>query len=139
MKKASKAKHAGPSAASLREIPELSPESVDLGRGPEGLRLARGLAAVTRGRPKAGTKPAGSSARTVRLPDAEWEALDELAATRGTTPHAAMREAIVQWLARAGATQLEAKARASSRKARVRAAAARTAQAPAKIVRKLAQ
>lgn len=107
MKKTSKTKQREPSAASLREIPELSPDSIDLGRGAEGLRLARGLAAVTRGRPKAGAKLAGSSARTVRLPDAEWEALDELAAARSTTPHAAMREAIVQWLARAGASQLE--------------------------------
>jgi hypothetical protein len=86
MKKASKVKHREPSAASLREIPELSPDSIELGRGAEGLRLARGLAAVARGRPRAGTKPAGSSARTVRLPDAEWEALDELARVRGTTP-----------------------------------------------------
>jgi predicted transcriptional regulator len=137
MKKATKAKHVEPSAASLREIPELGPDSVHLGRGAEGLRLARGLAAVTRGRPKAGTRPAGSSARTVRLPDAEWEALDELAAARKTTPHAAMREAIVQWLARVGASQLEAKAR--TKKARVRASTERMMRAHEKTLRKLAE
>jgi predicted transcriptional regulator len=101
------------------------------------LRLARGLAAVTRGRPKAGTRPAGSSARTVRLPDAEWEALDELAAARKTTPHAAMREAIVQWLARVGASQLEAKAR--TKKARVRASTERMMRAHEKTLSKLAE
>lgn len=137
MKKASKAKHREPSAASLREIPELSSDSIELGRGAEGLRLARGLAAVTRGRPRAGTKPPGSSARTVRLPDAEWDALDDLALARKTTPHAVMREAIVQWLARAGANQMEAKAR--TKKARVRASTERMMRAHEKTLRKLAE
>lgn len=76
---------------------------IRLGRGAEGLRLAAGLSRVMRGRPKAGAKAAGSKSRAVRLTDAEWEALDEFAAKTGLTSHGAMREAIIQWLARAGA------------------------------------
>lgn len=74
--------------------------------------------------------------RTVRLPDAEWEALDELAADRKTTPHGAMREAIVQWLARMGAKQLETKAHA--KKARVESAQ-RVVRTHEKTLRKLAK
>jgi hypothetical protein len=63
--------------------------------------------------------------------------LDELAASSKTTPHAAMRGAIIQWLARAGAHQLEAKARA--KKTRVRASAERMMRAHEKTLRKLAE
>jgi predicted DNA-binding protein len=88
---------------------------IRLGRGAEGLRLAMGLSRALRGRPKAGAKAGGSKSRAVRLSDAEWEALDDLAAKTGLTSHGAMREAIVQWLARAGAAA-SAK-RAAKRKA----------------------
>lgn len=89
----------------IKTAPKLAEkdEPVFLGRGAEGLRLAQGLSRVVRGRPKRGAKVAGSNARAVRLPDAEWEALDAIAKKRGLTPHGAMREAIIQWLARAGA------------------------------------
>jgi hypothetical protein len=48
-----------------------------------------------------------------------------------------MREAIVQWLARAGASQIDAKARA--KKARVRASSERMMRANEKTLRKLAE
>ena len=78
-------------------------ESVSLGRGSEGARMALGYSRVMRGRPKKGTVATGTSTRSLRLPEPEWEALDELAQERGMSTHAVMREAIVQWLARAGA------------------------------------
>lgn len=93
----------GPSAKSLKAIPELSPDAVFLGRGPEGMRMAQGLTrAIRRGRPPKGEQAEGTSTRTVRLPEGEWAALDWLSKQRGITPHAAMREAIVHWLAREG-------------------------------------
>ena len=89
-----------PSAESLREIPELGPDAVRLGRGEEGRRMAHGFMKAVRGRPRKGTKAAGTSVRSMRLQEAEWEALDAFASRREMTSHAAMREAVVQWLAR---------------------------------------
>lgn len=79
-------------------------EPVSLGRGEEGRRMALGYArAVRAGRPKKGETAVGTSVRSLRLYNPEWLAVDEVAAKRGMSTHAAMREAIVQWLARAGA------------------------------------
>jgi hypothetical protein len=106
-----------PSAASLREIPELSPDAPSLGRGPEGMRMAQGFSyAVRRGRPPKGETAAGTSTRSVRLPGPEWAALDWVCEQLETSPHAAMREAIVQWLARAGG-KLKAKEKAPAKPA----------------------
>jgi len=95
------ADHEGPSAASLRAMPEIDPKTaVTFGRGEEGLRLARGWSRALRGRPKKGTEAAGTKTRSVRLQTVEWDALDAFAKARQITPHTAMREAIVHWLAR---------------------------------------
>lgn len=92
-----------PSAESLKAIPELSPDAAFLGRGPEGMRMAQGLSrAIRRGRPPKGEQAEGTSTRTVRLPESYWAALDMLAEQLGMTTHGAMREGIVQWIARAG-------------------------------------
>lgn len=48
----------------------------------------------------------GASTRSLGLPKPEWEALDRIAGERGMATHAAMREANVQWLARACATKV---------------------------------
>jgi Ribbon-helix-helix protein, copG family len=105
MKKASKVKrHVGPSAASLRAIPELSDDAIDFGRGAEGLRRAKAyMRAAKLGRPKAGVKAEGSTPRSVRLPDAAWSALESTAKERGTTVHALLREAVAKFLKRAAA------------------------------------
>lgn len=79
-------------------------ERVSLGRGEEGRRMALGYARVVRtGRPKKGETAVGTSVRSLRLYNPEWQALEDVAAERGMSTHAAMREAVVQWLARAGA------------------------------------
>jgi Ribbon-helix-helix protein, copG family len=87
-----------PSKASLREIPEVSADAVDFGRGPAGLKRAQQHFRAKRGRPKAGEKAEGSSPRSVRLPDATWEALEERAKARRTSVHALLREAVAKLL-----------------------------------------
>jgi len=104
-----------PSAESLREIPPIDPKTaVSFGRGEEGLKLARGWSRAVRGRPRKGTQALGTSTRSVRLQDDEWAALDEFAKARGIKSHAAMREAIVHWLAR---SQIKADERAATKPA----------------------
>lgn len=89
-----------PSAESLKEIPELSPDAVFLGHGREGMKVARALSRAMRGRPRKGEQAAGSSTRSLKLTDAQWEVLDALAAKLEISAHAAMREAVIHWIAR---------------------------------------
>jgi hypothetical protein len=103
MKKVNKRKRAtGPSAASLREIPEIDfSKSVVLGRGAAGLRKAKALFKARRGRPKKGKHPDGSSPRSIRFSDATWRDLERRAKQKGLTLHALLREVIAEWIARA--------------------------------------
>lgn len=102
MKKITKKRAAGPSAASLREMPELDfSKAVVLGRGAAGLRRARALLKARRGRPSQGTRPAGSSPRSVRFTDQMWLELERRAKRRGMTLHALLREVIADWLSKA--------------------------------------
>jgi hypothetical protein len=103
MKKANRRKRtAEPSAASLREIPEIDfSKAVVLGRGATGLRRARTLLKAKRGRPKKGTQPEGSSPRSIRFSDTMWRDLERQAKRRGVTLHALLREVIADWLTRA--------------------------------------
>lgn len=87
-----------PSAASLKEIPEVGPDAISFGRGPKALKKAIEHMRARRGRPKAGQKADGSSPRSVRLPDATWEALEVRAKARKTTVHALLREAVAKLL-----------------------------------------
>lgn len=84
-----------------------------------------------RGRPKKGTTAPGSSARNVRMQDAEWDALTYWARKRGLTVHAAMREALVHWIARTA--NAEAK-KAGSARPTARTASARRLRETAKRV-----
>ncbi len=93
-----------PSAASLAEIPELSLDAVFLGHGREGMKVARSLSRAMRGRPRKGEQAAGSSTRSLKLTDAQWEVLDALAAKLEISAHAAMREAVIHWIARTSDT-----------------------------------
>jgi hypothetical protein len=104
MKKASKKGEsvAEPSAASLREIPEVDfSKAVVLGRGAAGLCRARALLRARRGRPRKGAQPDGSSPRSIRFSDPVWRDLERRAKRRGIALHALLREVIAEWLARA--------------------------------------
>lgn len=111
MKKA-KATQREPSAASLREMPELEELSGrgDRGRyhkkasaaggyydGPDGTRWVP----LKPGRPKTGAESEATAPRSVRFPASLWKRLDAEAKKRGTTRHALLRELVAEWLERA--------------------------------------
>lgn len=104
MKKASKTvgRKRGPSAASLREIPEVDLKTtLVLGRGDAGLTRARAFLKAARGRPPEGQQAPGSSPRSIRFSDAMWRQLEREARKRRTTLHALLRDVIAEWLERA--------------------------------------
>lgn len=100
MKKASKTRaKRGPSAASLREMPEIDVKTaVVLGRGDVGLTRARAFLRAARGRPPQGQQAPGSSPRSIRFSDAMWQQLERQARRRRTTLHALLRDVIAEWL-----------------------------------------
>ncbi|MGA2451059.1 MAG: ribbon-helix-helix protein, CopG family [Polyangiaceae bacterium] len=106
MKKANdrlrRTKHAEPSAASLKEIPEVDFTKVRVRRNPYAARIAReGITVqVGRGRPKKLDQVGGTSPRSVRFPEEVWRVLEARAKKRGMTLHAALREAILAWIER---------------------------------------
>ena len=103
MKTAKKIKHRGPSKASLREIPEIDFSKAKARKNPYAARIAKeGLTVqVGRGRPKKLAQVGGTVPRSVRFPGAVWQEIEQQAKRRGITLHAALREAILDWLKRA--------------------------------------
>jgi Ribbon-helix-helix protein, copG family len=91
---------AGPSKASLREIPEIDFSRTRVRRNPYAARIAREGAEVQigRGRPKKLMEVGNTRPRSVRFPDEVWAALEVAANRRGLTLHAALRQAILEWL-----------------------------------------
>jgi hypothetical protein len=67
-------------------------------RGPEGLARARAYFDVVRGRPVKGERAAGSQARSLRLPDAAWDALETRAAEAGVPVHKLLRQIVADYL-----------------------------------------
>jgi macrodomain Ter protein organizer (MatP/YcbG family) len=76
-------------------------KSVSFGRGPVALERALDWSRAKRGRPKQGEKPAGTVTRSLRLPEAAWKALEQIAKRQGTTVHALIRQAITEKLTNA--------------------------------------
>lgn len=99
--------HDGPSAESLAALP--SPD----------LRRARTRAAepaavyvpIGKGRPRRGEESGPTTVRSVRLPDALWRTLEARAAREHLTVHAAIRVAILDYLARSPADATAPRAR----------------------------
>lgn len=91
-----------PSATSLAEMPEVTDWSQARRGGPdvaarierEGLVIPGG-----RGRPPKGAEQGPSETRTIRLSAAWWRWIEQIAAGRGLTVHAALREAVTAWAA----------------------------------------
>lgn len=96
MKKATK--HREPSAASLREIPQVDWSTAKVRRNPYAARIAKEGIHILVGRPKKGTAPAPSEPRSIRLPSPLWKELSRLAKKQGTTVHAILRAAVVGWM-----------------------------------------
>ena len=103
MKKAKTRSDREPSAASLREIPEVDFSKSRIRRNPYVARVAReGLVVqIGRGRPKKLLEVGGTRPRSVRFSDVVWKQIEVVARARGLSVHAALREAILAWLGRA--------------------------------------
>ncbi len=90
-----------PSAASLREIPEVDFGRARVRRTPYATRVAaEGIVHVGRGRPKKGTETGPTVPRSVRFPAQLWRELEAKAKAEGLTLHAALRAAILEWAKR---------------------------------------
>jgi hypothetical protein len=97
-----KARERGPSAASLREIPEVDFKSAKVRRNPYAARIAaEGIVINTgRGRPKKGQETGPTVPRSVRFPPPVWKLLEQRAKKEGVSLHAVLRAAVMDWVAR---------------------------------------
>src|SRR5437773_11534396 len=103
MKKAKTRSDREPSAASLREIPEVDFSKSRIRRNPYAARVVReGLVVqIGRGRPRKLLEVGGTRPRSVRFSDVVWKPIEVVASVRGLSVHATLREAILAWLGRA--------------------------------------
>jgi hypothetical protein len=116
MKKARGRKQAEPSAASLREMPEV--DFAKAAKSARGHHFKKAVAAggysvpgpggkgarwvpLRAGRPKKGTKVEPTEPRSVRFPEELWRRLDREARKLGVTRHALLRQVVAAWLERA--------------------------------------
>lgn len=101
MKKASR-KSEEPSRASLKEIPEVDFSSAKVRPNPYAKRIAReGISVQTgRGRPRRGEESGPTVPRSIRFPALVWKQIEERAAAEGISLHAALRAAVLEWMAR---------------------------------------
>ena len=99
MKKARKNEE--PSAASLRDIPEIDFSRVKVRKNPYAARIAaEGRMRVVPGRPRKGTETGATVPRSIRFPAPIWRELEQLAKVQGLTLHAALRLAVLEWMRR---------------------------------------
>ena len=94
--------HDGPSAASLKAIPEADFARVKVRRSNYAQRIkADGLTLhVGRGRPRAGAETGPTVLKSVRLPPTIWKELEKRARAEGVAVHALVRKAILALLRR---------------------------------------
>jgi hypothetical protein len=90
----------GPSKTSLQEIPEIDFSHARVRRNAYAARIAKeGITVqVGRGRPRRLLEVGGTKPRSVRFPEAVWERIAKQAKRRGLTVHAALRQAVLEWL-----------------------------------------
>ena len=110
--KTAKRSRAKPSAKSLKEMPEVNfTKSVRLGRGLHARKIAQDggyyvqpdgeparFVQTRQGRPKKGQPKATTQTKNVRLPPDLWETIERVANDNGLSLHAAMRQAMLEWL-----------------------------------------
>jgi len=92
--------HDGPSKSSLAEMPEADFTKARVRRNPYAKRAAEAVAKLQygKGRPRRGAEVGPTPARSIRLPEAVWKALEDEAQQRETTVHAILREAVTRYL-----------------------------------------
>ncbi len=103
MKKAKKSSQREPSAASLREIPEVDFSKVQARPNRYAAQIAKEgiVVQVGRGRPRKIFEVGGTRPRSIRFPDVVWNRIEKVAKAKGLTLHAALREAVLAWLKKA--------------------------------------
>jgi hypothetical protein len=90
-----------PSAASLREIPEIDFDRARVRRNPYASRVAAsGIIHLGRGRPRKGSETGPTEPRSIRFPLPVWKAIEARAKAEGLTLHAALRAAVLDWARR---------------------------------------
>ena len=91
--------HEAPSTQSLAELPEAT-FSGTVRRNPYASRAAEaaGKLQYGRGRPQAGNEIGPTPARSLRLPQVAWDALEEEAREKRTMVHALLRELVSRHL-----------------------------------------
>jgi hypothetical protein len=94
--------HDAPSAESLAEIPEVDFSRARARPNTYASRAAEAVAQIQygRGRPKAGNEVGPTPARSLRLPQAAWDALEVEARAKRTTVHGLLRDLVVLHLER---------------------------------------
>ena len=92
--------HEGPSAGSLVEMPEADFSLARVRRNPYASRAAEAAAGIQygKGRPRAGAEVGPTPARSLRLPQVVWDALESEARQKRTTVHALLRELVAAHL-----------------------------------------
>jgi hypothetical protein len=102
MKKAPKKSGREPSKASLKEIPEVDFATAKVRRNPYAKRIAREGYTVqtTRGRPRKGEESGPTVPRSIRFPESIWKQIEKRAAAEGISLHAALRAAVLEWMAK---------------------------------------
>lgn len=92
-----------PSAASLREMPELDFTKAKLRPNPYAARIAaEGRFHLAPGRPRKGTETGPTGPRSIRFPAPVWRQIEKRAKAEGITLHAALRAAVVAWMRQRG-------------------------------------
>lgn len=124
-----KKRSARPAADALQTYPTTTTEPRYFkGRGPEAMENVQAFMAVVRGRPRAGTTAAGTTARSLRLPDVAWAELERRAAELELPLHGLLRKLVAEFLytqTSVPARKAGAKAAGGRRRAPRRAAARR--------------
>jgi hypothetical protein len=89
--------HYEPSVASLTEMPEVDFERARVGPNKFAVRAGKVASKIQhgKGRPRKGDEVGRTPARSLRLPETVWRALDKEAQARVTTVHAILRELVV--------------------------------------------
>jgi uncharacterized protein (DUF4415 family) len=92
--------HDEPSPESLAEVPEADFSSLRARRNPYASRAAEAIEKMQlgRGRPPRGRELGPTPTRSIRLPQAVWDALDAEARRTRSTVHALLREAVTTFL-----------------------------------------
>lgn len=96
----SRVKDRQPSKAALREMPEVDLSRGKVRRNPYAKRIAREgiVIQIGRGRPRRLLEVGSTEPRSIRFPPVIWRKLEGRARKKGLTLHAALRQAILEWL-----------------------------------------